>query len=142
MSMQGESDRTREFRDALDQLVKLRGFKGPPTAFWQSYLDALVAIGGARFGLIVRRRTSDSPDWRKVMASPANASEDGLEAFLRNVADLCESAIATGEAVREVARESNGTGDFGLAIKLETGKSTEHWVAVFLLAELSKFEVN
>ena len=64
--MSGDSDKTRSFQDALEQLSALRRFTGPPNVFWQSYLDVLVAIGNARFGLIVRKRPKEDTGWRKV----------------------------------------------------------------------------
>lgn len=129
--MRPDSD---QFRHALNQLAELKHFKGAPSAFWQSYLDAMVAIGHARFGLIVRRKGEGNPDWRKVISSPANASMDGFSAFLKSIKDLCEASLAEGESLKELAATKNGRTDFGLAVKLETGKTTEQWVAVFLLS--------
>ncbi len=140
--MRGDSDQAREFRDALKQLAELRHFKGPPAAFWQAYLDAMVTIGDARFGLIVRKKNADHADWRKVIASPANASVDGLATFLSGVSDLCETAAQDGEATRELSSAGDGSVDFGLAVRLETGRSAEQWVAVFLLGSKAKTEAE
>ena len=142
MSDHGEQDRTHGFQEALNQLSTLRRFKGAPAAFWQSYLDAMVTIGGARFGLIVRKRASEATGWRKVAASPANASGDGLSSFFAKVEDLCEAAAETGQAVREVNLHDDGFTDSGLAVRLETGRQTEEWVAVFLLVGVGSSEVE
>lgn len=121
------------FGDALGKLSALRRFSGPPGVFWQSYIDALVAVTGARFGLVARRREGDAPGWRKVVASPANLSGDGLKNFFAGVEALCEASAQSGEALSEVAAHGS-TRDFGIAIRLDTGRATERWVAVFLLA--------
>src|SRR3954469_3311984 len=91
------------FSDALQKLAALRRFSGPPGLFWQSYIDALVAVTGARFGLVARRREADTPGWRKVVASPANLGGDRVTAFMATVEALCEQALQHGEAKKEIA---------------------------------------
>ncbi|MEX0323831.1 MAG: HlyD family efflux transporter periplasmic adaptor subunit [Puniceicoccaceae bacterium] len=142
MSAHGESDKTREFRDALEQLAKLRRFTGAPAVFWQSYLDALVAIGNARFGLIVRKKKGDGSAWRKVIASPANADGKGLSSFFTKVEDLCEAALEDGESVREISPHEDGSWDSGVAVRLDTGRIAEQWVAVFLLSGVSPDQMD
>ncbi|NDV62881.1 HlyD family efflux transporter periplasmic adaptor subunit [Puniceicoccales bacterium CK1056] len=141
--MAGDFEKTDSFRDALEQLAYLRRFSGPPSEFWQAYLDALVTVGNARFGLVVRKRSSGDTDWRKVVASPANLGGEGLTKFFAGVEALCESALEDGEAKQEISSESGeGHTDMGLAIRLETGRSSEQWVAVFLLANTSATEAD
>jgi multidrug resistance efflux pump/GAF domain-containing protein len=132
--MAGESDKTDTFKDALEQLAYLRRFSGPPAEFWQAYLDALVTVANARFGLVVRKRTSDDGDWRKVVASPANLGGEGMTKFFTSVEALCEAALESGDAKHEISRDSaDGHADMGIAIRLETGRASEQWVAVFLM---------
>lgn len=141
--MSGESDKTNTFRDALKQLAALRRFSGSPAAFWQTYLDALVTVGKARFGLIVRNRKTEDTGWRKVVASPANLGGEGLRHFFEGVESLCDAALQEGEAVREFSAESGSPQtDIGVAVRLETGRSSEQWVAVFLLTALTGEEAD
>ena len=141
--MKDERDHSTTFRDALQQLASLRRFNGAPAVFWQSYLDALVAIGTARLGLIVRKRKNESTGWRKVAASPANLSGEGLDRFFASVEPLCEASLARGEAVHEISASGAGKHpDMGIAVRLETGRPTEQWVAVFLLSAPSAGEVD
>src|SRR3954467_690208 len=86
------------FSDALQKLAGLRRFSGPPTMFWQSYIDALVAVTNARFGLVARRREGEAPGWRKVVGSPANLSVDSLKEFFAGVEKLCDAALQAGSA--------------------------------------------
>ena len=136
--MSGDSDQTYSFRDALEQLSSLRRFSGPPAVFWQSYLDALVAISTARFGLVVRKRKQEASAWRKVAASPANLSGDDLTSFFGGVEALCDAALENNDAQREITSAKGGRyADMGLAVRLETGRASEQWVAVFLLTDVS-----
>src|ERR1051326_3755354 len=96
------------FSDALAKLAGLRRFSGPPGLFWQSYIDALVAVTGARFGLVARRREGDTPGWRKVVASPANLGGDSLKTFLSAVEALCDNSLEKGEAKKEISPAKNG----------------------------------
>lgn len=132
--MAGEFDQTDPFTGALNKLAALRRYSGPPGVFWQSYLDALVAVCGARMGMVVRRREGEAPGWRKVVSSPANLAADGLKAFFAGVEALCDQALEKGEIVRSLRAAGNGTtADLGAAVRLETGRPSERWVAVFLL---------
>ena len=136
--MQGDSDKTDSFQDALEQLSALRRFTGPPAAFWQSYLDAMVTVCSARCGLIVRQRKKEGTGWRKVVASPANLGGEGLASFFKWIEALGDAALEDGQAVREISPDDGGApADYGLAVRLETGRSTEQWVAVFLLSGAS-----
>jgi hypothetical protein len=137
--MHGDSDKTDSFQEALSQLASLRRFTGSPAIFWQSYLDAMVTVCSARCGLIVRQRKSEGTGWRKVVASPANLGGEGLDAFFSWIEKLGDAALEDGEAIRKIApEESDGMADFGIAVRLETGRSTEQWVAVFLLNGVSE----
>ncbi|MGK0239407.1 MAG: hypothetical protein ACI92G_002882 [Candidatus Pelagisphaera sp.] len=139
--MSGDSEQKHSFKDALEQLSSLRRFSGPPAAFWQAYLDALVAIGAARYGLVARKRKQENTDWRKVASSPANLNASGMDSFFKGVEPLCETAIEEGDAIIEIAPPTDGNfGDTGLAIRLETGRPSEQWAAVFLLAGASPNE--
>lgn len=141
--MSSDSDKTRSFQDALEQLSALRRYSGPADAFWQSYLDVLVTIGAARFGLIVRKRPSEDTGWRKVVASPANISGEGLSSFFSKVESLCDAALEEGTAASDVSASGKvGTSEAGVAVKLETGRPSEQWVAVFLLADASAEAVD
>lgn len=132
--MSGDSEKTDSFREALEQLSSLRRFAGPPAVFWQSYLDVMVALGSARFGMIARKRVNEGSGWRKVVASPANLQEEGLTAFFNRVESLCDTAVEKGEALKDIQESgSGGLSDYGLAVSLETGTPSEEWVAVFLL---------
>lgn len=123
------------FGDALEKLAGLRRFSGPPALFWQSYVDALVAVTGAKFGLVARRREGEAPGWRKVVASPANLGGDGLKNFLGAVEALGDACLRDGQARRELgAGGHEAAGDTGIAVRIETGRPTERWVAVFLLS--------
>lgn len=130
--MPGDFESVNSFGDALGKLANLRRFSGPPGIFWQSYLDALVAVSGARFGIVVRHRQGDAPGWRKVVASPANLTSDPLTDFFSGIEPLCEAALGKGEATREFGRTGE-TADVAVAIRLETGRPNERWAAVFLL---------
>lgn len=126
------------FSDALAKLAALRRYSGPPGIFWQSYVDALAAVTDARFGLVARRREGDAAGWRKIVSSPANLGGEGFKAFFAGVEGLCDAALAKGEATREFGGSSGGNGvDVGIAVRLETGRPNERWVAVFLLSEAS-----
>lgn len=134
--MTNESEATDRFQDALGKLSALRRFSGPAGVFWQSYVDALVAVTGAKFGLVARRREGEAPGWRKVVSSPANLGGEGLKAFFAGVEQLCDAALQTGDAVRDLG-ESAGASDIGIAVRLETGRASERWIAVFLLTSES-----
>ena len=143
MTMPPDSDKTHSFQDALVELASLRRFSGPPTVFWQSYLDALVTVGTARFGLVARKRKNEDIGWRKVVVSPANLSGDGFSTFFGGVEALCDACLQDRHAQREIAPAKGGRHpDVGLAIQLETGRPSEHWVAVFLLSGISPESVN
>jgi hypothetical protein len=123
------------FSDALTKLAGLRRFSGPPGIFWQSYIDALVAVTGAKFGLVARRREGEAPGWRKVVASPANLGGDGLNNFFAAVESLCDESLKTGAARRELGvAGKDGEADVGVAVRIETGRPSERWVAIFLLS--------
>lgn len=121
------------FSEALAKLAGLRRFSGPPAVFWQSYVDALAAVTGAKFGLVARRREGEAPGWRKVVASPANLGGDGLKNFFAAVEALCDASLKHGEARRELGATA-GVTDTGIAVRVETGRPSERWVAVFLLS--------
>ncbi|MEX0326551.1 MAG: HlyD family efflux transporter periplasmic adaptor subunit [Puniceicoccaceae bacterium] len=141
--MSSEHEQSGTFRDALEQLASLRRFSGPPAVFWQTYIDALVTIGMARFGLVVRKRKNEGTGWRKVVASPANLSGEGLNHFFDRLEVLCDTAAENGQALREISSSSSGdTKEAALAIHLETGRSSEQWAAVFLLSGVSPEEVD
>ena len=106
--MSGDSEQKHSFKDALEQLSSLRRFSGPPAAFWQAYLDALVAIGAARYGLVARKRKQENTDWRKVASSPANLNASGMDSFFKGVEPLCETAIEEGDAIIEIAPPTDG----------------------------------
>ena len=136
--MQGDSDKTQSFQDALEQLSSLRRFTGPPAVFWQSYLDAMVTVCDARCGLIVRQRRNEGTGWRKVVASPANLGGERFNSFFKWVEDLGDAALKDGQARREISPGENGEpADVGISVPLETGRSTEQWVAVFLLSGIA-----
>src|SRR3954470_11355299 len=113
------------FSDALQKLAALRRFSGPPTLFWQSYTDALVAVTNARFGLVARRREGDAPGWRKVVASPANVDGDSLKSFLAAVENLCDSAMENNAASKSVIAAGGSPREVGIAVRLDTGRPTE-----------------
>jgi multidrug resistance efflux pump len=141
--MSSESDKTGSFEEALEQLAALKRFSGPPEVFWQTYIDVLVTIGNARFGLVVRKRPKADTGWRKVVASPANLGGEGLTSFFSAVEPLCDSALEQGEVSREIAPNKEGDPpELGIAMKLETGRDSEQWVAVFLMTGLSPEEVD
>lgn len=136
--MANEFEATDRFQDALVKLAALRRFSGPPGVFWQSYVDALVGLTGAKFGLVARRREGEAPGWRKVVSSPANLGGEGLNAFFAGVELMCDAALQTGEAQRDFGAAGAGEGqDRGVAIRLDTGRANERWVAVFLLEATS-----
>lgn len=136
--MTGDFEQANSFQEALHKLAGLRRFSGPPGVFWQSYIDALVAVSGARFGIVVRRREGEAPGWRKVVASPANLGGESLAAFFSGIEPLCDASLDKGEATREVVRsETGGSPDLAVAIRLETGRPSERWAAVFLLTGAS-----
>lgn len=131
--MPSEFESTDQFTEALNKLATLRRFSGPPTLFWQTYIDALVALTAARFGLVVRRREGEAPGWRKVVASPANLAADNLQRFFAGVEKLCDTALASGDAAVELPGAAASGREVGVAVRLETGRPNERWVAVFLL---------
>lgn len=141
--MAGDFEETDQFADALGKLAALRRFTGPPGIFWQSYIDALVAVSGARFGLVTRRREGEAPGWRKVVSSPANLAVDGLTGFFSGVEALCDLALEKGDVARPVeSGNENAPRDIGVALRLETGRPSERWVAVFLLQETKSIEAE
>ncbi len=141
--MSGEHEQSGTFKDALEQLASLRRYSGPPAAFWQTYIDALVTIGTARFGLVVRKRKNEDTGWRKVVASPANLSAEGLTHFFDRLETLCDTAAENGQALREIASSAAGDKkEAGVAIRLETGRPSEEWAAVFLLSGVSPEAVD
>jgi multidrug resistance efflux pump len=132
--MPSDFEATDSFGEALGKLAGLRRFSGPPTLFWQSYIDALVALTGARFGLVARRREGEAPGWRKVVASPANLSGDGLKSFFAGMESLCDACLDKGVVTKEVRGAVSGNeAEVGVAVRLDTGRPSERWVAVFLL---------
>lgn len=132
--MPSDFEATDQYSDALNKLSGLRRFSGPPNLFWQSYVEALLAITGARYGLVARRREGDSPGWRKVVASPASLDPDAIKAFFAAVEPLCEKALSHESAMAQVTPAQGANhGEVGLAVRLETGRPTERWVAVFSL---------
>jgi len=136
--MANEFEATNRFQEALGKLSALRRFSGPPGVFWQTYVDALVAMTDAKFGLVARRREGEAPGWRKVVSSPANLGGEGLKAFFAGVEQLCDAALQTGDATRALSATSAGGGhDIGIAVRLETGRASERWIAVFLLENAS-----
>jgi len=141
--MGSEHDHTGTFKDALQQLAALRRYSGPPAVFWQSYLDALVTIGSARFGLVVRKRNSEDTGWRKVVASPANLGGEGFSHFFERLETLCDTAFENGQALRDIGSlNGDGGNDIGLAVRLETGRPSEQWAAVFLISGLTEEAVD
>lgn len=130
--MSGEHEAADQFSEALQKLAGLRRFSGPPGLFWQSYLDALVALTEGRFGLVTRKREGEVSAWRRVVASPANLSGEGLKGFLAGVESLCEAAMARGEALAPVSGPGNDR-EVGIAVRLEAGRASERWVVVILL---------
>ena len=131
--MPSEFEATGHFSEALSKLAALRRFSGPPAVFWQTYIDALASVTSARFGLVVRRREGEAPGWRKVVSSPANLAADNLQRFFAGVEQLCDAALAAGDATVELTPANSGDPETGVAVRLETGRPNERWVAVFLL---------
>lgn len=132
--MRSDSETADPYSDALHKLSGLRRFSGPAGLFWQSYIDALLAITGARFGLVARRRENEATGWRKVVQAPSVVDAETLKGFFGAVEALCDGALEHGSSTRTIAAAADGTpGEVGLAVRLDTGRPNERWVAVFLL---------
>src|SRR3954465_8470772 len=132
--MPSDFEATDSFDEALGKLAGLRRFSGPPALFWQSYIDAMVALTGARFGLVARRREGEASGWRKVVASPANLSGEGFKSFFAGMEALCDACMEKGMVKKDIRAAATGSeAEVGVAVRLETGRASERWVAVFLL---------
>lgn len=133
--MSGEFENSGAYAPGLDKLGELRRFSGPAALFWQKYLDVLVGLTDAAYGLLVRRRTADDPGWRQIAASPAAASHP-VEArkFLSHIEALASTAVVDGSALKDTnTPDEEGLVDQGISIRIETDRADDAWVAVLLM---------
>ncbi len=116
--MKGTSSPT---EGAAAAIAGLRVFEGSPRDFWPAYLEALIALAGARAGVVL---IPSEQDWRPIFQSPRNSRvlPEGTEP-----AALCEAALTRGTHATAL------DGETILAVRLETAEQP----AVALLAARS-----
>jgi hypothetical protein len=124
----------------LEKLGQLRRFAGPAAVFWQNYLDALVALTDAGYGLLVRRRTADEPGWRRIAASPMGPTHPPeARRFMTHVEALATAAVIDGVALRDThTADEEGLVDQGIAVRIDTDRSDDSWVAVLYLPRCTR----
>ncbi|HEY5553147.1 MAG TPA: efflux RND transporter periplasmic adaptor subunit [Opitutaceae bacterium] len=124
----------------LEKLGQLRRFAGPAAVFWQNYLDALVALIDANYGLLVRRRTADEPGWRRIAASPSGPTNPPeARRFMTHVEALATAAVVDGTALRDThTADEEGLVDQGIAVRIDTDRSDDSWVAVLYLPRCTR----
>ena len=138
--MPGEFESSGAYAPGMDKLGELRRFTGPAALFWQKYLDILVQIADAGYGLLVRRKSSDDPGWRQISMSPAGQAHP-VEArrFLSHVEALASSAVVDGSSIKETnTPDDEGLVDQGIAVRIDTDRSDDAWVAVLLIRRSTK----
>jgi len=138
--MPGEFESSGAYAPGLEKLGQLRRFAGPAALFWQNYLDVLVALTDASYGLLVRRRAADNPGWRQIAASPAGpVHPPEARRFLSHVEVLAGSAVVEGTAMKDTdSADSEGLIDQGIAVRIDTDRADDSWVAVLLLRRCTK----
>lgn len=124
----------------LEKLGQLRRFAGPAAVFWQNYLDALVALIDANYGLLVRRRAADEPGWRRIAASPSGPTHPPeARRFMTHVEALAAAAVVDGVALRDTHTvDDEGLVDQGIAVRIDTDRSDDSWVAVLYLPRCTR----
>jgi hypothetical protein len=124
----------------LEKLGQLRRFAGPAAVFWQNYLDALVALIDANYGLLVRRRSADEPGWRRIAGSPAGPTHPPeARRFMTHVEALAAAAVLDGVALRDTHEvDAEGLVDQGIAVRIDTDRSEDSWVAVLFLPRCTR----
>jgi GAF domain-containing protein len=123
------------FANALAKLDELRRFAGSTADFWRLYLEALQSLTGAAVVTIVRRRSGDVSEWRRVAVVPETAPTDGAlrEFWLRTEKLAQGSADAAGTAQMEWIAPGARRSDRAVGVRLEADREGETWVAILCL---------
>ena len=138
--MPGEFENSGAYAPGLDKLGELRRFSGPAALFWQKYLDVLVSLTDAGYGLLVRRRAADDPGWRQIAASPHGPSHPPeARRFLSHIEALASMAVVEGSAIKDAnTPDDEGLVDQGIAVRIETDRKDDAWVAVLLMRRCTR----
>lgn len=134
------TDSREQFDKALDNLDELRRFTGTPQVFWQSLLESLVTVSGARVGVLLRRADEGAAPWQKVGVWPAQGvAGNGAQAFATGLEMMANASALNREALAVFNNPAQPlTSDAGIAIRLESESRPETWVAAFYLPGFSQ----
>lgn len=124
------------FEKALQSLEELRHFAGPPKVFWQSLLESMTVVAGARLGVLMRSTPTATAPWQKMAIWPADGAHGaGVQRFVKELDSLGTAAQQQAHTLQVFNGITDPLlSDCGIALRLETGASEESWVAAFYLA--------
>lgn len=127
------------FLRGLRKLDQVRRFPGSPVGFWQSFLESMVGLAGARLGVLLRKGGSDGAAWQRTSFWPTNeAGEDGSRAFLGALDNLGNACLQQGQILAVLGEAGRRQmPDWGLALRLGPESSGEVTAAAFYLPRLS-----
>jgi multidrug resistance efflux pump len=123
------------FAAALAKLDQLRRFAGATADFWRLYLEALQDLTGAAVVTIVRRRSGDVAEWRRVVVAPESAPTDAAlrEFWLRTEKIAQDAAEGAGGAQMEWVGMGARRSERAVGVRLEADREGETWVAILHL---------
>jgi multidrug resistance efflux pump len=130
-----------EDAELLQKLEQLRRFTGAPAAFWQACLEAMMGLAKAKCGVIARKAGETGPAWRRVAANPSDSLGDpAFREFWTRVENLVAAAADAGQA-KLVWHGPKGE-EAAVALRLETDRESESWVAAFYLPGANQAKVD
>src|SRR6266540_7151011 len=104
---------------ALEELVQLRGYTGPPKDFWPRYLEAMQQLIAADHGVLLVRNP-DQP-WRRMLDWPVDSTPSRmLTAFFTHLNEVADRAAREGGLMIPLeAKAGPAAGNFVVACRLD-----------------------
>ena len=124
---------------ALEQLVQLRGYTGPPKDFWPRYLEAMQQLTAADHGVLLVRNP-DQP-WRRILDWPVDSTPSRmLTAFFTHLNEVADRAAREGGLMVPLeAKAGPAAGNFVVACRLDLSQAQkEECVVAALLSEMNE----
>jgi RND family efflux transporter MFP subunit len=123
------------FREALDELARLRRFAGPPAEFWPAFMAAAGGLAGACRGVLILRDPAQPDRLKKLSDWAANGHADrAVVTFTRSVAEIAQRCAEEHVVVRAI---ENGptpeTKHFAVALTIPLPVGTDTCIAAFLI---------
>jgi multidrug resistance efflux pump len=123
------------FRDALEELGRLRRFAGPPAEFWPAFMAAAGRLIGACRGLLILRDPAAPDRLKKLSDWSANGHADRAVLNFTNLAAEIAHQCARDQSFLKAIENgpTPSTKHYAVAVILPLAGATETCIAAFLL---------